>query len=204
VCRKAGTMADLAALENFETLLRCPDCHKALMRDLSGGLRCVCCGFCAPDEGGVYNLLPSEERAELYPGDRQDVIDFCLPNHERKLLEGWYELEGVFGAKYRWMGARASAKLTPVRPGPQRLRIRGHIHENSLSPGKPVKMSVSANGAEVGRSVFERAGTFIFEADLPAAGAYAIEIAASPTWKAPPDGRLLSVSVGMLRLASAE
>ncbi len=203
VCRKEGTAMDQAAFRNFETLLRCPDCHKDLIHEPSRGLCCITCGYDAPDEGGVYNLLPSAERAKLYPGDRQDVIDFCLPNHERKLLEGWYELEGVFGAKYRWMGARASARLAPERLGPQRLRIRGHVHENSLAQGKPVKKSDSANGAEVGRAVFERAGTFIFEADLPPAGEYKIEIAASPTWKAPPDARLFSVSVGMIRLEAA-
>jgi hypothetical protein len=132
------------------------------------------------------------------------VIDFCLPNHEQKLLDGWYELEGVFGGKYRWMGATASAKLKPVKPGVQRLRIRGHIHENSFAQGEPVKMAVSANGAEVKRMVFERAGLFIFEADLPPAGEYRIEIAASPVWQAPPDDRVFSVNVGMIRLSPAD
>ena len=47
----------------------------------------------------------------LIASGRDDVIDFCLPGHERKLLGGWYELEGVYGAKYRWMGPRASALL---------------------------------------------------------------------------------------------
>jgi ubiquinone/menaquinone biosynthesis C-methylase UbiE len=204
VCRKAGTAPELMPTANFETLLRCPDCHQGLTRNASEALYCAACGFAAADESGVYNLLPSAERAELYPGDRGDIIDFCLPNHERKLLDGWHELEGVFGAKYRWMGPTASANLMPFRPGPRRLRIRGHIHENSFAQGKPVKMSVSANGAEVGRAVFERAGTFIFEVDLPAADEYKVEIAASPAWEAPPDRRLCSISVGMIRLASAE
>ena len=63
------------------------------------------CDYRAANEGGVYNLLPSGERAELYPGDREDVIDFCLASHAERLLDGWYELEGVFGNKYRWIGA---------------------------------------------------------------------------------------------------
>ena len=156
------------------------------------------------NEGGVYNLLASGDRAELYPGDRDDVIDFCLPSHADKLLRGWYELEGVFGGKYRWMGGSASARLKPVSPGRQRLRIRGHIHENSFAQGEPVKMSASANGVEVGRTVFERAGLFVFEADLPEAGEYEIEISVSPTWKSPPDDRLFGLNIGMIRLTPAE
>ena len=202
VCRKAGDWAEGVGLgEGFEALLRCPDCRRDLVRDDSDTLRCQACGYRAPNQGGVYNLLRSDDRAELYPGDRDDVIDFCVPNHEQKLLDGWYELEGVFGAKFRWMGAGASAKLKPVKPGAQRLRIRGHIHENSFAQGEPVKMSVSANGVEVGRSVFERAGLFVFEADLPPAGEYRIDISASPVWQALPDDRVFSVNIGMIRLS---
>jgi hypothetical protein len=205
LCRKAGDAPDTAvSLDQFETLLRCPDCRRDLIRDESDTLRCASCGYGAANEGGVYNLLASEDRAELYPGDRDDVIDFCLPSHARKLLRGWYDLEGVFGGKYRWMGASASAMLKPVTPGPQRLRIRGHVHENSFAQGEPVKMAATANGAEVGRTVFERAGLFVFEADLPAAGEYEIEISVSPTWEAPPDDRVFSVNIGMIRLTPAE
>src|SRR5262249_6648993 len=147
---------DREGLEKFEALMRCPDCKADLTRDASDTLRCRSCGYRAPNEGGVYNLLRSDDRAELYPGDRDDVIDFCVPNHERKLLAGWYELEGVFGAKYRWMGARASARLKPVKAGVQRLRIRGHIHENSFLQGAPVRVAVSANGAALRDTIFER------------------------------------------------
>ena len=73
---------------------------------------CVCaCGYRAPNEGGVYNLLPAALRAELYPGDRADVIDFSLPSHTARLGDGWYELEGDYGNKYRWIGPRATAVL---------------------------------------------------------------------------------------------
>jgi hypothetical protein len=65
-------------------------------------------------------------------------------------------------------------------------------------------MVVSANGAEVGRTVFERAGLFVFEADLSPADEYEIEISVSPTWEALPDLRLFSVSIGMIRLTPAE
>src|SRR5882724_12500279 len=96
VCKKAGDAGGRRSDDRFETLLRCPDCSGDLGRDGSDTLRCVSCGYQAPNEGGVYNLLKSDDRAELYPGDRDDVIDFCVPNHEQKLLDGWYELEGVF------------------------------------------------------------------------------------------------------------
>src|SRR5258706_3452362 len=185
VCKKAGEPSgQRGPLDRYQTLLRFPDCRMDLNRDASDTLHCQSCGYRAPNEGGVYNLLRSDDRAELYPGDRDDVIDFCLPNHEAKLIDGWYELEGVFGAKYRWMGKRASALLKPVKSGAQRLRIRGHIHENSFAQGEQVKMWVSANGAEVGRTVFERAGVFIFEADLPPASEYRIAISASPALEA--------------------
>ena len=61
-------------------------------------------------------------------------------------------------------------------------------------------MAVAANGVEVRRTVFERSGVFIFEADLPDAGEYRIEISASPVWEAPPDDRIFSVNIGMIRL----
>ena len=131
VCRKAGEPpAESTPLDRYDTLLRCPDCRKDLRRDESDTLCCASCGYRAPNEGGVYTLLRSEDRAELYPGDRDDVIDFCLPNHEAKLLDGWYDLEGVFGGKYRWMGASASARLKPVKPGRQRsAHPRAHPRE---------------------------------------------------------------------------
>src|ERR1019366_2549993 len=86
-------------------------------------LSCAC-GYRAPNESGVYNLLPAALRAELYPGDRADVIDFSLPSHTARLGDGWYELEGDYGNKYRWIGSpgargapRASAAPTPRRSG---------------------------------------------------------------------------------------
>ena len=128
---------------DFETLLRCPDCHGGLARDAAGTLLCAACGYRAPLEGGVYNLLPSAERAELYPGDRDDAIDFSLAGHAGRLGEGWHELEGEFGNKYRWMGARASARLRAQRSGPQRLRVRGYAHAAQFQLGRPCWSSFS-------------------------------------------------------------
>ena len=48
----------LPSLDRFETLLRCPDCHGDLARDAADTLACAC-GYRAPNEGGVYNLLPA-------------------------------------------------------------------------------------------------------------------------------------------------
>jgi ubiquinone/menaquinone biosynthesis C-methylase UbiE len=196
VCRKAGDPARVEFDEaQFQALLRCPDCHQSLIRDPNDTLRCTACDYFAANEGGVYNLLPSRDRAELYPGDRDDVIDFCLPSHAARLLEGWYDLEGVFGNKYRWIGERAVARLVRVAPGPQRLRIRGHA-----SDGHPVELSVSANGRNVGEWKLDRSGLFIVEADLPDSEEYRIEIHAKPAWSVPTDDRTFTVNLSMIRL----
>src|SRR5262249_48478790 len=81
-CKKAGEVpvAAPAALDRFEQYLRCPDCKSGLERDRSDTLRCVSCGYTAANEGAVFNLLASADRAELYPGDREDAVDFSLPD----------------------------------------------------------------------------------------------------------------------------
>ena len=183
----------------FQAQLRCPDCHGALTRDAGDTLHCSDCGYQARNEGGVYNLLPSGDRAELYPGDRADVIDFCLPSHEERLLGDWYELEGVFGNKYRWIGERAAARLVRMKPGPQRLRIRGHASE-----GHPVELSASANGRRVGDWKLDRPGLFIVEADLPESDDYHIDIQAGPAWSVPTDDRIFTVNISMIRLVPRE
>jgi ubiquinone/menaquinone biosynthesis C-methylase UbiE len=202
MCKKAGSSSPLPRLDRFETLLRCPDCHRDLARDAAGTLVCPC-GYRAPNEGGVYNLLPAALRAELYPGDRADVIDFSLPGHAEGLRDGWYELEGDFGNKYRWIGAHASAELRRVHTTPQRLRIRGFVHEMQFASGQPV-VEVRANGARVAHQAIERVGLFIIEADLPEADTYTIEIDATPTFTPPGEDRCFSVNIGMIRLVDVE
>ena len=200
-CKKEGEApASDYSPERFHTLLRCPDCGGDLGRDAADTLTCAACGYMAENEGGVYNLVRSRDRVELYPGARGDMIDFCQPDHAKQLLEGWYELEGIYGNKYRWIGRRATARLKPVRPGPQRLRVRGSAHEQAFAKGEPVRIEVSANGQRVGQMDLERAGVFIFEAALPEAGEYRIEICGSPLWSAPPDRRVFSVNLSMMRL----
>ena len=198
--KKNGQAERLAFNESeFQTQLRCPDCHNALTRGGDDTLQCLSCGYRAVNEGCVYNLLPSPERAELYPGERTDVIDFCLPSHAAKLLEGWYELEGEFGNKYRWIGQHAAARLVRVNPGPQRLRIRGRASE-----GHPIELSASANGRKAGAWKLERPGLFIVEADLPEAVEYRIDIHAGPSWSVPTDDRTFTVNLSMLRLVPPE
>ncbi len=200
VCRKAGEPVSVPFNPSeFESHLRCPDCAGSLRRDTFDALRCTACSYQAPNEDGVYNLLPSKERAELYPGDREDAIDFSLPNHEQRLIGDWYELEGVFGNRYRWIGERAAARLKRVKAEPQRLRIRGHASE-----GHPVKLTALANGAKVGEWSIDRPGLFVVEADLPEAAEYRIDIRATPTWMVSTDDRLFTVNLSMIRLVPQE
>jgi ubiquinone/menaquinone biosynthesis C-methylase UbiE len=196
VCRKAGTAPEPYALERFEDLLRCPDCHSPLVRDAHETLCCIRCVYRAPNEGQVYNLLPSADRSELYPGERGDIIDFSLPSHERQLLDGWSNLEGVFGNKYRWIGARASARLVAVKKSPQRLRIRGH----ASAPGIPGEVRARVNGVFAGTWKLDRPGLFVLETELPSAEEYLLEIEASPTWTVPTDDRTFTVNLSMIRL----
>ncbi len=201
VCKKAGSRPP-GSLDRFETLLRCPDCHGDLTRDANDTLVCRC-GYRAPNEGRVYNLLPTALRAELYPGDRPDVIDFSLPSHTGRLGDGWYELEGEYGNKYRWIGPRATAVLQRVHTAPQRLRIRGYAHPIHFTKGRPV-VEIRANGLRVAQQPLERVGLFIVEADLPEAETYNIEIAAAPEWTVADDDRIFTVNISMIRLVDAE
>ncbi|HSW50065.1 MAG TPA: hypothetical protein VLH09_07820, partial [Bryobacteraceae bacterium] len=200
LCRKEGTPpAQAPALERFETLLRCPDCHGALVRDEAETLGCAC-GYRAPNEGGVYNLLPSADRRDLYPGERADIVDFSVPGHEQALLEGWHGVEGVFGNKYRWIGPQARLRLVPQSAQPQRLRIRGHASERCFEQGRPVRLEVRSNGRKVGRWTLERTGLFVLEADLAEAAEHTVVIDASPSWQSPPDTRILTVNLSLIRL----
>jgi hypothetical protein len=196
VCRKSGAAPPAQAFSHWESYLRCPDCRGDFSREAGEALRCAKCGYKAAAESGVYNLLPSAERRELYPGERADILDFSVPGHERGLLEGWHKLEGVHGNKYRWIGARAVARLARVKAGAQRLRIRGH----AFAQGVPGQVQVRVNSDPAGSMKLRRTGLFVFEADIPDAPEYTVEIHSSPVWNAPGDDRDLSVTVAMIRL----
>lgn len=199
VCRKEGAPPEtLPAIARFEAFLRCPDCSGYFVRSPEETLVCTRCGYQAPNEGGVYNLLPSADRTALYPGDREDIIDFSLPDHEARLLEGWYELEGVYGNKYRWISPRATARLKRVEPGAQRLRIRGFAHQ------QPATLAVTANGISLPGLTLHRPGLFVYEAELPDAPEYLLELRAGPTCATPDDDRALTLIVSLLRLLPAK
>lgn len=199
ICRKPGH-AEVVPELPFERRLRCPDCMGALRLDEEQTLCCTACAYKAPNEGGVYNVLRSADKKELYPGDRADVIDFTQGSQESKLGAGWYDLEGVFGNKYRWIQGAAEATLKNVRGGAQKLRIRGHAHEKLFSQNASPKVTISVNGEAAGLLRLERVGLFIFEADIPEAAEYKIRIEAEPIWQNPPDERWFSLNLSMLRL----
>ncbi len=179
VCRKAGTPPAARAFDRFEDFLQCPDCHASMVLDQSGLLECARCPYRAPCEDDVYNLLPSADRRELYPGEREDIIDFSLPNHERQLRDGWYDLEGVFGNKVPLdRPGLASAYLRRLNPGPRKLRIRGF----ASSHGVPGEVRVTVNGAFAGEWKLQRPGLFILETDVPESDEYQVVIEASPSW----------------------
>jgi ubiquinone/menaquinone biosynthesis C-methylase UbiE len=200
VCRKEGTAPPARPIENFEAFLQCPDCHYRLARQAQDTLRCEHCGYAAANEGEVYNLLPAAERRELYPGERADIIDFSLPSHAKNLVGEWYELEGVHGNKYRWIGEKAVVRLTRVKRSPQRLRIRGHASQ----PGIPGKIAAIVNGVRAGAWELDRPGLFVLEADLPEAEEYTVEIQASPVFMVPEDDRRFTVNLSMIRLVERE
>ncbi len=200
-CRKPGDPAIVDPAAPFESRLRCPDCTAAMRLDPELTLRCSICTYSSPIEGGVYNLLRSEDKKELYPGDRADALDFTLPSHTTRLGAGWYDLEGVYGNKYRWIGgAPAELTLQNLRGTVQRLRIRGHAHPKLFEAGVTPQVAVTVNGAPLQTWTLERTGLFILEADVPDAPTYAISIRATPEWKAPPDDRTFTVNLSMIRL----
>ena len=200
ICKKPGAAPQTPPFEKFEQFLRCPDCHGSLALHSNEALQCVQCGYESPNAGEVYNLLPSAERSELYPGERADIIDFSLPDHGQQLLEGWYDLEGVYGNKYRWIGAHASARLERVKPGPQRLRIRGHASQ----PGIPGEVRATVNGVLAGFWKLDRTGLFILEADIPEADEYIVDIGASPVFRVDTDDRAFTVNLSMIRLVDRD
>lgn len=201
VCRKEGfteypgEVPPLAT--RFETLLRCPDCEGGMTRDDFNTLTCLACGYEAREEEGVYNLLRSGDREELYPGLRGDVIDFGQGACEDRLLSGFCALEGVPGNKYRWINERAVFRLERVRPGPLVLRLRGHAPE-AFRGGR---ITINANGRGLGTFTIERQGLFVLEAPLiDEAPAYEIELLAGPSFQCPPDERWFTVNLSHMRL----
>jgi hypothetical protein len=204
-CRAHGTPpATHPPVEDLSRYLRCPDCHSPLTADAERDLACPSCSYRAPNESDVYNLLPSAERKHLYPGIRPDTVDFSQPEHTRHLQEGWHDLEGDHGARYRWMGHRATLWLERVNEGAQRLRLRGHLHQMSFAHARAVKVTLAVNGAGLGEWSLTRPGMFVLEADVDVASRYEVEIQVAPAFTAPPDVRPIGANFSMVRLIPRE
>jgi len=204
ICRKAGDAAVAFDAQRFERVLRCPDCTGLLLRSPGGDLACASCYYIAPQEGGVYNLLSSADRARLYPGDRDDIIDFSLPGHEKKLRSGFYELDGVHGSRYRWIGAEATALVRPVEAGPQRLRVRGYAAEASFREHSAVHVRFFANDTPLGALTLRAPETFSFESAIPPAPEHLIRIQVDPVIRIATDDRDYGVNLSLIRLIPVE
>ncbi|MGJ5813936.1 methyltransferase domain-containing protein [Paludibaculum fermentans] len=197
-CRKPGRLpAELPLTE----ALACPDCGAPLPFQTTELMACPQCAYQAVNESNVYNLLSTSLKAELYPGNRADTLDFSKPGHEEGLVEGFYELEGDFGSKYRWIGARAVVKLVRMRAGAPLLRVQGYAPSVA-------KVELRANGQSIGQWKLDRPGLFILEAPLDEAPEYQVEILGSPVItepnQKPGEGRLLSVNLSLIKLLPRE
>jgi hypothetical protein len=203
-CRKAG---ELPPGLSTGAALACPDCGAALAVAGEGPLKCPACAYEAAYEAGVYNLLSSTLRAELYPGPRADTLDFSKDGHGAGLISGFYEVEGDFGSKYRWIGARAAVRLVKMRPGLPLLRVQGYAPAQCFEKGE-AKVQLRANGQAAGEWKLDRPGLFILETPLPEADEYTVEILALPVFlepnQKPGEGRQLSVNLSLLRLLPRE
>ncbi len=207
ICRKAGpAQPSQFRAERFDEVLQCPDCAKPLRRIANQDLFCGACSYRARCEEGVYNLLPSVEREKLYPSSGEDVIYFSRAGHESQLLDGWYEIEGVHGNRYRWIGHQATARLRPRQPGQRRLRVRGYASPDSFREGvDALTISFQANGAGAGSLRLHEPGLFVYEADLPEAAEYLVSIEARPVFVAPgADSRPRGVTFSLIRLVEGE
>lgn len=193
--RKAGPLP-VSRETRLENLLMCPDCGADLPLGEDRNFACAACGYRADFDEGVHSLLPSATRAELYPGDRTDTIDFSRPGHEARLGDGWHQLEGVHGNKYRWIGDTAAATLENLRGGPQRLRLRGFRPESAGA----ASIGIEANGVKIGDWTIDRPGLFVIEANLPEAAGYSVRLTAGPVWSETNGHRRLSVNISLIRL----
>lgn len=197
LARKAGESPAARGFTAFESFLKCPDCGSAMRREGDHLLACTRCAYQSPNEGGVFNLLRSEDKKELYPGRRADIVDFSEPGHDAQLTHGWHDLEGAFGNRYRWAEEHAGVRLERVHAGPLKLRIRGH------APKPGCKVEVKANGEVIERATLDRNGLFVLELPLPDAERYNIQLHTTPVWNAPGDNRELTVNYSLIRLIPA-
>ena len=92
------------------------------------------------------------------------------------------------------------ARLACVSQSPQKLRIRGYAPESCFAQGRKMRVEARVNGRRAGAWTLRRPGLFVLEAGVPRAPEYQIEILAGPAWRQPPDNRLLTVNISLIRL----
>lgn len=202
ICKTEGESPP-RAWGDFNDFLRCPDCGGKFVRQTDATLTCPDCHYTAPDEDGVYNLLPTAIKRELYPGDRPDIIDFSQAAHDDRLVSGFFALEGVYGNKYRWIGSKAVVRLDRVASGAQILRVRGFASEEWLRQGEKPRIRIVVNDVEAGAWEMDRSGLFVLETPVGDAPSYTVEVHASPVYEVPGDDRRLTINLSMLRLVGA-
>ena len=195
--------AERPRLASCETVSQCPDCCRQPDRGDDGTFRCRACGFQAPDEGGVYNLIRSGVSARnstraaaptsstsACPTTKSNCWKDGAPGRsvrqqvplDRRTCRRPLDAGGARGRHGCASGA------TPTRGSSRRA--------NPCVWRRPP--TASAWGA--GRS--NAADLFMLEADLPDAEEYRIDLYASPSWTAPPDNRQFTVTISMVRLVS--
>ena len=150
---------------------------------------------------GSFSPLRATWFSYVKPGQ---TLDFFRPGQEAGLLEGFHELEGQFGNRYRWIGARAVARLARVREGNPRLQIRGYCHSTAFQRKERPAVRIRVNGSNAGSGTLHRPGLFVLESDVPGSDAYTVEILASPVWQAPGEDRTFTVNLSMIRLLPLE
>jgi len=203
-CRKAGVRAEPAVDYDLTTalpgLLRCPDCGAEMRYGPGQALNCTACGYAAPREEGVYNLLSSEAKRALYPPPGPDRIDFSRDACEAQLIEGFHEVEGIYGNKYRWIGADATLRLERADEKATTLRVRGYVPPELIAKGQPVRFELSINGGAARTTALDRPGLFVVETPVEPAPQYTVRIHATPTFKPAGDDRELSVNLSLIQL----
>jgi SAM-dependent methyltransferase len=198
-CRKEGVPPpDL----DVRSAMACPDCTGSFDWRDDDHVVCIRCGYEAVREEGVFNLLPSRERSELYPKGRPDIIDFTRAGHEAGLVSGFEPVEGQYGNKYRWIQGSARVNLTPAAAEPQRLRIQGFAPLQWFEQGTP-SVEIVVNGATVSRHRIDRQGLFVLEDKLPVSAGYAVELRSTPVWRDVPGVRDVCCTLSLIRLLPA-
>ena len=142
-------------------------------------------------EHGVADITAAY-RAALSGAGSDELVNVGLEASAPNLGSGWFPIEN----RFRWMGARATIRISPGKPGMRELVVTGYSPAPVVAAG-PLQLGFTANGHKLGTREVSRADQpfeFVFPLGA-AAGAttFDIEVAVDrPTRLA--DGR----EVGMI------